>query len=104
MKSTWVNLLLVLATAALALFALAFAGRSEGESFLGSDGQATRVIEELRPGYTPWAQSLWEPPSGEIESLLFGLQSALGAGVLFYALGTWRGRRGRGDRDGDRGA
>jgi cobalt/nickel transport protein len=88
------NLLLATATAGLSLFALLFANPPEGDAFAGSDGQAIDVIDGLRPGYTPWASPLWEPPSGEIESLLFGLQSALGSAVLFYALGYWRGRRG----------
>lgn len=36
---------------------------------------------------------LYEPPSGEIESALFALQAALGAGVLAYYFGLRRGRR-----------
>ncbi len=34
---------------------------------------------------------LWEPPSPEIESLLFAVQAALGAGVLGYYFGRRRG-------------
>ena len=29
----------------------------------------------------------WEPPSGEIESLLFALQAAIGAGFIGYYVG-----------------
>lgn len=36
---------------------------------------------------------LYEPPSGEVESALFALQAALGAGVLAYYFGLRRGRR-----------
>ena len=57
----------------------------------GADGQAQAVIEES--GYQPWFTSIWEPPSGEIESLLFALQAALGAGVVGYVVGRLHGRR-----------
>ncbi|NLN22191.1 MAG: cobalt ABC transporter substrate-binding protein CbiN, partial [Syntrophomonadaceae bacterium] len=35
----------------------------------------------------------WEPPSGEIESLLFALQAAIGAGFIGYYLGFVKGRK-----------
>lgn len=90
------NLILALGVVALSVWALATARPGIEESFTGSDGQATELVETLRPGYEPWSTPLWEPPSGEIESLLFGLQAAIGAGALFYALGYWRGRRSSG--------
>lgn len=89
------NLLLAGGVVALALCALAFGRSSRQDAFGGTDDQAGAVVETLRPGYRPWAAPLWEPPSGEVESLLFGLQSAAGAGALCYALGYWRGRRSR---------
>jgi cobalt/nickel transport protein len=59
--------------------------------YAGSDDQAEGVIEELTGGtYVPWAQPLWEPPSGEIESLLFGLQAAIGALIIGYFFGYYR--------------
>lgn len=87
------NMLLAAGVVALALTALVRVPTGNGEVFGGTDDQAGAVIETLKPGYKPWFAPLWEPPSGEIESLLFGLQSAAGAGALFYALGYWRGRR-----------
>ena len=33
-----------------------------------------------------------EPPSGEIESLLFALQAAIGAVIIGYFFGYWRGK------------
>jgi len=45
------------------------------------------VVEEINGGYTPWFESFWEPPSGEIESLLFCVQSAIGAGICGFVLG-----------------
>ncbi len=39
-----------------------------------------------------WFKSFFEPASGEIESLLFASQAALGAGVVGYAIGLYKGR------------
>ncbi len=62
------------------------------EPFSGADGQAQAAISEVHPDYLPWFEPLWEPPSGEIESLLFTLQAALGAGLLGFYLGLRRGQ------------
>ena len=93
MKSKAAYVLLSGAVVALGAFALVVSRPVADEAFAGTDGKAVEVVEELRPGYEPWVSPVWEPPSGEIESLLFGLQSAVGAGLLCYALGYWRGSR-----------
>ena len=50
------------------------------------------VINELTHGtYHPWFNSVWTPPSPEIESLLFALQAAFGAIIIGYFLGYYRG-------------
>jgi cobalt/nickel transport protein len=59
----------------------------EVEIFKGADDQAKDVIGTLAPGYKPWFKPLMEPHSGEIGSLLFALQAALGAGFIGYYLG-----------------
>jgi len=87
------NILLVGGTVAMSVFALAFSRPATGEAFGGSDDQACAAITKIAPGYKRWFTPWWAPPSGEIESLLFGLQAAAGAGVLCYALGFWRGRK-----------
>lgn len=56
----------------------------------GSDAQAQAAIEES--GYQPWFEPLWSPPSGEIESMIFALQAAAGAGLLGFLLGRARRR------------
>ena len=61
--------------------------------FTGTDAQAQGVIQTLAPDYQPWFAALFTPPSVEIESLLFALQAALGAGVLGYYAGYVRGKR-----------
>lgn len=65
----------------------------KGSEFEGADDQAEDVIQEINPDYEPWFESIWEPPSGEIESLLFSVQVAIGAGAIGYILGTMKGKK-----------
>ena len=58
----------------------------------GADGQAQDAISQAHPNYQPWFEPLFEPPSGEIESLLFSSQAAIGAGIIGYAIGLYKGR------------
>lgn len=90
MSLTTKNMVLILIVLALAVFPLAV---NKHADFGGADGKAEELIGELNPGYQPWFESLWEPPSGEIESLLFALQAALGAGFIGYYIGYWQGRK-----------
>jgi cobalt/nickel transport protein len=93
-RNTKINLLLLLAVAALAVLPLALGlGDHKKEPFTGSDGEAETAITEIEPDYKPWFSPLYEPPSGEIESALFSLQAAIGSGVLAYYFGLRRGRR-----------
>lgn len=86
--------LMILAVILLAVLPLVLHRSGAGaETFGGADDKATAVVESLQPGYKPWAQPLWNPPSGEIATLLFSLQAALGAGVIGYYLGYLRGRK-----------
>ena len=68
-----------------------YGGLGEDEGYFGgADGAASDAIEET--GYEPWFSSIWEPPSGEIESLLFALQAAIGALIIGYILGYFHGQ------------
>jgi cobalt/nickel transport protein len=87
------NGILLLVAAAIVVLPLIVTGNAE---FGGSDGQAQGVIDGA--GYQPWFRPMWTPPSKEIESLLFALQAALGAGLLGYYVGLHRGR-GEGRRE-----
>ncbi|KAF4409153.1 MULTISPECIES: energy-coupling factor ABC transporter substrate-binding protein [Streptomyces] len=93
-RNTKINLLLPALVAALAVLPLALGlGDHREEPFTGADAEAETAITDIRPDYEPWFSPLYEPPSGEVESALFALQAALGAGVLAYCIGLRRGRR-----------
>lgn len=61
----------------------------------GSDDQAESVIDEMTgTEYQPWITPIYTPPSGEIESLFFSLQAAIGAIIIGFFFGYYyRGRR-----------
>lgn len=84
-------LLLVILLIALPLWTVTpTAFREEGKEaavFSGADGQAKELVGRINPAYQPWASPLLQPPSSEIESLLFALQAALGAGFIGYWYG-----------------
>ncbi|WP_151773431.1 energy-coupling factor ABC transporter substrate-binding protein [Streptomyces abyssomicinicus] len=89
-----VNVLLLLAVVLLAVLPVALGmGDHKAEPFAGADAEAETAITKIDPDYRPWFSPVYEPPSGEIESGLFALQAAVGAGVVAYCLGLWRGRR-----------
>ncbi|MFE9628248.1 energy-coupling factor ABC transporter substrate-binding protein [Streptomyces sp. NPDC006527] len=93
-RNTKINALLLLVVVALAVLPLVLGlGDHKEEPFTGADAEAETAITEIDPGYEPWFSPLYEPPSGEIESALFAVQAALGAGVLAYYFGLRRGRR-----------
>ncbi|MEG0014460.1 MAG: energy-coupling factor ABC transporter substrate-binding protein [Cellulosilyticaceae bacterium] len=87
--TTLTNLLLLALVIAISIVPLFIAKDAE---FGGADGEAEVAITEIATDYEPWFQPLIEPASGEIESLLFALQAAIGAGVLAYGFGYLNGR------------
>ena len=87
-KNKQYNWLLVIAVVSLAAFPLVFVkGKYEG-----SDTQGQAAIKVIHPTYQPWFKPIFEP-SAEIASLLFASQAALGAGVIGYVIGLYKGRR-----------
>ena len=71
--------------------AFAYASSIGNHEWGGADGQAGDVISQMTGGtYQPWFQSIYTPPSGEIESLLFALQAAIGSIIIGYFLGYYR--------------
>lgn len=61
--------------------------------FGGSDDQAEEAITQIDESYEPWFSPIFEPASGEIESLLFALQAAIGAGIIGFGLGYLKGKK-----------
>ena len=77
----WVkNTLLVILLLVIVTIPLLFMG---GNEFGGSDDAGADAVSEVDADFVPIA----EPPSGEIESLLFCVQAAIGAGICGYAIG-----------------
>ena len=79
------NIILMLLAVGLIIIPLLLNPKAE---YGGADGHAEDLITQISPDYEPWFKSLYEPPSGEIESLLFSTQAALGAGIIGYYLGS----------------
>ncbi len=93
-EDKWLTPLILMALVALFVVSLALAPRPtdpDAEAFGGTDAVVTTQLEDA--GHEPWFTPIFAPGSGEIESGLFALQAALGAGVLGFALGNLRGRR-----------
>jgi cobalt/nickel transport protein len=95
----YTNLILLAAVVLLAVVPLWIVERpapdANGETaeiFAGADDQAKNAISQIAPDYQPWFEPLLEPASGEIASLLFALQAAIGAGFIGYYLGAARTR------------
>lgn len=84
------NIMLLLVIGVLIIAAL---WSNSGAEFAGADDRASEVVGEIDPGYNPWLDNVWEPPSGEIASLLFAMQAALGTGFICFYLGYKAGQR-----------
>ena len=83
--------LIVLAILVVFIGAFAYVSSTGNHEWSGSDDQAKDTIDRLMGGtYQPWAHSIWKPPSGEIEGLLFALQAAFGSLIIGYFLGYYR--------------
>ena len=89
-KTTKNNIILLIIAVLLVILPLAF---NPGAEYGGADGEAETAINEIKPEYEPWFSGIYEPPSGEIESLLFSTQAAIGAGVIGYVIGKIRGKK-----------
>ncbi|MBW3084946.1 Cobalt transport protein CbiN [Austwickia sp. TVS 96-490-7B] len=93
LASWWVSAACLAGIVALVMVSLLLAPRpeKEGEAFGGTDSAVTDVLAER--GVQQWMTPIFEPGSGEVESGLFALQAALGAGIFGYAVGRLHGRR-----------
>ena len=86
-KKTVIILLIIAALIAIIpIFAL------PGAEFGGSDDAGSQVVQEISPDYEPWATPVLENAiggelPGEIESLLFCIQTGIGVGILAFFIG-----------------
>jgi cobalt/nickel transport protein len=85
-RSMWLVL------AALAIITAPFLMPGLRGEFKGADNRGSDAINEVRPGYKPWFEPLWKPPSAEVETGLLALQAAIGAGLVGYVIGRRAGR------------
>lgn len=84
------NIILLILVIAIAAIPLVLRKNSQ---FAGSDDLAKKAISEIDKSYKPWFHSIWTPPSGEIQSLLFALQASIGSLIIGYYIGYVRGRK-----------
>lgn len=87
-KVTIVLLVLVLAIIIIPLFAL------KGAEFGGSDDAGSQKVEELTGEYEPWFTPVFETAlggelPGEVESLLFCVQTGIGVGIIAFVMGRF---------------
>ena len=88
-KKILLNIVLIFIVIALAVVPFFVA---KNAAFKGADNKAKDAINEVAPNYKPWFSSIWTPPSSEVESLLFALQAAVGAGIIGFGLGYIKGK------------
>lgn len=86
-KTTLILLLIALLIALVPLFAL------KGAEFGGSDDAASQVVAEIAgEEYEPWFTPVLETAiggeiPGEVESLLFCVQTGIGVGIIAFGFG-----------------
>ena len=90
------EILAVIAIAALVLIFLYTSSTTKNTGFIGTDdiaaakisGSSGNASEEIQPLIPQWV-----PPSAEIESTLFGLQAAIGGVLIGGVFGYWIGQK-----------
>lgn len=88
-KNTKIVIVLLIIVAVLAIFPLFL---RKGAEFGGSDDAGSVVVEEINEGYTPWFTPILETAlggelPGEVESLIFCLQTGIGVGIIAFTMG-----------------
>ncbi len=83
-----VLLMVVLLMIVIPLFAL------KGAEFGGSDDAGSQVVEEIQGEYEPWFNPVLETLiggelPGEVESLMFCVQTGIGVGIIAFVLGRF---------------
>lgn len=92
-KTVWILLIIAVLIAFVPLFVL------KGAEFGGSDDAGSQMVEEIMGAeYQPWFTPVLETMlggelPGEVESLLFCLQTGIGVGVLAFGFGYLAARK-----------
>ncbi|PVX52166.1 cobalt/nickel transport protein [Balneicella halophila] len=92
MKNRNWNIILLLLAIGVVIVSLLWGGNAE---FGGTDNKAVDIIEASN--YRPWFDYILAPSSPVVESFLFSLQAAIGAGILFYCVGYFVGSKSKMD-------
>lgn len=87
------NLFVALLIVAILIIAVPFLAL-KGAEFGGSDDAGSQMVEEIDAGYEPWFTPILEiyldgEIPGEIESLLFCVQTGIGVGVIAFIMGRF---------------
>ena len=87
-KTVIAAIIAVLLIAFVPLFAL------KDAEFGGSDDAGSQVVEEVDSSYEPWAAPVLErilggELLGEVESLLFCVQTGIGVGIIAFVMGRF---------------
>ena len=87
-KTVIAAIIAVLLIAFVPLFAL------NDAEFGGSDDAGSQVVEEVDSSYEPWAAPVLErilggELPGEVESLLFCVQTGIGVGIIAFVMGRF---------------
>ncbi len=87
-KTVIAAIIAVLLLAFVPLFAL------KDAEFGGSDDAGSQVVEEVDSSYEPWAAPVLErilggELPGEVESLLFCVQTGIGVGIIAFVMGRF---------------
>lgn len=66
----------------------------KGAEFGGSDDAGSQMIEEIHGEYTPWFTPVLETLiggeiPGEVESLIFCVQTGIGVGIIAFIMGRF---------------
>ena len=71
----------------------------QGKQFGATDSNNSTAIQEIQPGYKPWFDSVIKPSGAEVQTFLFATQAGIGAGIMGYILGLYKGRSERREKD-----
>ena len=87
-KNVIAAIIVIFLIAFIPLFAL------KDAEFGGSDDAGSVVVEEVDSSYEPWATPIFEKLlgrelPGEVESLLFCVQTGIGVGIIAFFMGRF---------------